>query len=341
MRRHDHRRALPPSELLAADDAEPWADLCQHPVISSVRRGQRTASAGTRPGRPRSTRVFTGRARYILAAKVSFLDLDDGKSVFEDLHRSLTVADADADAGVRQARRRARVFGRRGPLACAPIPRPIAEDLVAIVREHGHRSAHEGIGTALVLDRQLPRLFGASPTALATHYGIPEEALAHLALPGGAKPTPPRPELPPWRARYLSGPLRCVRGPPGGARGAVGPDGLIDTALIERSRPTQAMNGQSAQGDERPGLSSALRDLARAHRILDLEGHNDMSLGHLSLRDPLGRGLWLKRGNIGLEEVTEADFILIDYDGNVLEGDGIRHLEWPIHAEILRSPPGN
>ena len=86
-------------------------------------------------------------------------------------------------------------------------------------------------------------------------------------------------------------------------------------------------------------LASDLRDLARAHRILDLEGHNDMSLGHLSMRDPLGRGLWLKRGNIGLEEVTEADFILIGYDGNVLEGDGIRHLEWPIHAEILADRP--
>ena len=64
-----------------------------------------------------------------------------------------------------------------------------------------------------------------------------------------------------------------------------------------------------------------------------------MSLGHLSMRDPLGRGLWLKRGNIGLEEVTEADFILIGFDGNVLEGDGIRHLEWPIHAEILADRP--
>jgi L-fuculose-phosphate aldolase len=86
-------------------------------------------------------------------------------------------------------------------------------------------------------------------------------------------------------------------------------------------------------------ITPALVDLARAHRILDLEGHNDMSLGHLSLRDPLGRGLWLKRGNIGLEEVTENDFILIDHDGNVLEGDGIRHLEWPIHAEILEARP--
>jgi len=64
-----------------------------------------------------------------------------------------------------------------------------------------------------------------------------------------------------------------------------------------------------------------------------------MSLGHLSWRDPLGRGLWLKRGNIGLEEVTARDFVLLSFDGEVLEGDGIRHLEWPIHSEILLARP--
>lgn len=86
-------------------------------------------------------------------------------------------------------------------------------------------------------------------------------------------------------------------------------------------------------------ITTSLDDLARAHRILNLEGHNDMSLGHLSWRDPLGRGLWLKRGNLGLEEVTARDFILIGFDGDVIEGDGLRHLEWPIHAEILLSRP--
>ena len=37
-------------------------------------------------------------------------------------------------------------------------------------------------------------------------------------------------------------------------------------------------------------IVSTLEDLARSHRILDIEGHNDMSLGHLSWRDPNGRG---------------------------------------------------
>lgn len=87
-------------------------------------------------------------------------------------------------------------------------------------------------------------------------------------------------------------------------------------------------------------IARTLVELARAHRILDGEGHNDMSLGHLSVRDPAGRGLWLKRGNLGLEEVIgERDFVLLDFTGEILEGDGIRHLEWPIHSAILQSRP--
>ena len=86
-------------------------------------------------------------------------------------------------------------------------------------------------------------------------------------------------------------------------------------------------------------IDAVLYDVARAHRILELEGHGDMSMGHLSYRDPFGRGLWLKRGNLALAEVQGDDFILIDFDGNVLEGTGLRHLEWPLHAEIMRARP--
>jgi L-fuculose-phosphate aldolase len=86
-------------------------------------------------------------------------------------------------------------------------------------------------------------------------------------------------------------------------------------------------------------IAATLHDVARAHRILELEGHGDMSMGHLSYRDPFGRGLWLKRGNLALSEVQAEDFILIDFDGNVLEGTGLRHLEWPLHAEVMRARP--
>ena len=86
-------------------------------------------------------------------------------------------------------------------------------------------------------------------------------------------------------------------------------------------------------------LDDALRKLARAQRVLARHGHAHMSLGHMSLRDPEGRGFWLKARGLGLEEVRgPGDFILLDLDGHPLRGDASRrHQEWPIHAEIYRA----
>ncbi|MDX3907099.1 MAG: class II aldolase/adducin family protein [Pigmentiphaga sp.] len=86
-----------------------------------------------------------------------------------------------------------------------------------------------------------------------------------------------------------------------------------------------------------PELEALLNKLAVGSRILELEGHGDMSLGHVSLRDPQGRGFWMKRNRVGLGEIIDArDFVLVDFDGNKLAGEGGRHSEWPIHSEILR-----
>src|SRR5438128_1067231 len=89
-----------------------------------------------------------------------------------------------------------------------------------------------------------------------------------------------------------------------------------------------------------PNVEEALTRLATACRILELEGHGDMSLGHLSLRDPEGRGFWLKRNRIGLGEVLgPQDFVLLDFEGRQLAGEGGRHSEWPIHSQILLRRP--
>ena len=87
-------------------------------------------------------------------------------------------------------------------------------------------------------------------------------------------------------------------------------------------------------------LTEALERLAKACRILEKEGHGDMSLGHVSLRDPDGRGFWLKRNRAGLGEIRGAqDFVLVSFAGEKLSGVGGRHSEWPIHAEILKARP--
>ncbi|HJP20028.1 MAG TPA: class II aldolase/adducin family protein [Alphaproteobacteria bacterium] len=85
-----------------------------------------------------------------------------------------------------------------------------------------------------------------------------------------------------------------------------------------------------------PSLAKELETLALACRVLAMEGHDDVSLGHLSLRDPEGRGFWMKRFFLGLDEIMGPDdFVLLDFEGKILAGQGERHSEWPIHSEIL------
>ncbi|MEQ9811924.1 MAG: class II aldolase/adducin family protein [Azospirillaceae bacterium] len=87
-------------------------------------------------------------------------------------------------------------------------------------------------------------------------------------------------------------------------------------------------------------VTDLLHQLAEGCRILEMEGHGDMTLGHLSVRDPESRGFWLKRNRAGLGEIVgPEDFVLLDLEGNQLAGDGGRHSEWPIHAEILKKRP--
>lgn len=83
-----------------------------------------------------------------------------------------------------------------------------------------------------------------------------------------------------------------------------------------------------------------LEDLGVASRQLAAEGHEDGNWGHLAVRDPGACGFWMKRSGIGLGDVDgPEDFILLDFDGHQLAGAGRRHLEWPIHAEIMRARP--
>lgn len=85
-------------------------------------------------------------------------------------------------------------------------------------------------------------------------------------------------------------------------------------------------------------LYQQLAETAAGCRVLHVEGHADMTPGHLSPRDPEGRGVWMKRSGIGLGEVAgPEDFVLLDFDRQRLEGNGRIHKEWPIHTEVLRA----
>lgn len=87
-------------------------------------------------------------------------------------------------------------------------------------------------------------------------------------------------------------------------------------------------------------LADMLDRLALGCRILEREGHACRTLGHAALRDPQGRGLWVKRWGISFGETRDhADFVLIDFDGRQLAGAGRAPSEWPIHAGVLGKRP--
>lgn len=79
--------------------------------------------------------------------------------------------------------------------------------------------------------------------------------------------------------------------------------------------------------------------VALASRVLGTEDLGDFFLGHVSLRDPDGRGVWMKVTGWGLEEITADHVQLLSWDGEVLAGEGRRHIEYPIHTEIMRARP--
>ncbi|WP_433236647.1 class II aldolase/adducin family protein [Actinomadura nitritigenes] len=82
-------------------------------------------------------------------------------------------------------------------------------------------------------------------------------------------------------------------------------------------------------------ITAAIGTVVRAGRALAAAGLTDMVWGHAAVRDPEGRGVWMKAAGWGFEEADADRVVLVAWDGEVLEGDGPRHIEYPIHTEIM------
>jgi L-fuculose-phosphate aldolase len=86
--------------------------------------------------------------------------------------------------------------------------------------------------------------------------------------------------------------------------------------------------------------SSELITLAmQGCQALAAAGQDDMVWGHPSVRDPAGRGIWMKGSGWGFEEIDADKIVLVTPDGNVLAGTERRHIEYPIHTEIMARRP--
>ncbi len=85
-------------------------------------------------------------------------------------------------------------------------------------------------------------------------------------------------------------------------------------------------------------IQQARVDLAAAHRMAVMHGLNEGICNHFTLNVP-GRPGHFFAIPYGLHwaEVTASDFLICDYDGKVIEGDGeIELTAWCIHAPIHR-----
>ncbi|TDO50543.1 L-fuculose-phosphate aldolase [Kribbella sp. VKM Ac-2527] len=79
--------------------------------------------------------------------------------------------------------------------------------------------------------------------------------------------------------------------------------------------------------------------VATSSQVLAHQGHGDLIWGHASTRDAQGRGVWIKQAGCGMEEVVADRVHLVGWDGDVADGTGTPHSEYPIHTEIMRARP--
>ncbi len=98
----------------------------------------------------------------------------------------------------------------------------------------------------------------------------------------------------------------------------------------------ESFDDDGALGDE---ARSARDRAALASSVLAHAGQSDLIWGHVSVRDPHGRGAWMKAAEWGLEEVTPERVMLVDGEGEVRAGTGPRHIEFHIHTCVLDARP--
>jgi len=87
-------------------------------------------------------------------------------------------------------------------------------------------------------------------------------------------------------------------------------------------------------------VSAGLRaQVAMACRVIALEGYVDLTLGHVSAREPGSRTVWIKRKGPALDEVEPDDVIALDLDAPEALSSPDYHLESVMHTEVYRVRP--
>lgn len=85
--------------------------------------------------------------------------------------------------------------------------------------------------------------------------------------------------------------------------------------------------------------SQQVADVVAACAALATAGLGDLVWGHPSVRDADGRGVWMKASGYGFDEIDADRVVLVSWSGEVLHGDGRRHIEYPIHSQVYLARP--
>jgi len=102
------------------------------------------------------------------------------------------------------------------------------------------------------------------------------------------------------------------------------------------------MGGPAKRGDGGGGRSAddTRAGVAWACRILASQGYHDLTLGHVSTRDPADPDrMWIKRRGVTLAEVRPGDVIEFELEDDVRESSDEMHLEAVLHTEVYRRRP--
>jgi L-ribulose-5-phosphate 4-epimerase len=112
-------------------------------------------------------------------------------------------------------------------------------------------------------------------------------------------------------------------------------------AAGERDIPGKGHMAKKAKAQKTNKAHQELKQqMVLAGKVLVEEGHDDFTRGHISMRLPDNPKLFfMKPHSMGLDEITVANILTIDLEGNVVAGTARRHSEVYIHSEILKARP--
>ena len=99
------------------------------------------------------------------------------------------------------------------------------------------------------------------------------------------------------------------------------------------ARATREMEAHLARSSE----WTVRQKLALTARMLAAEGHGSALAGQITARGDAAGTMWTAKFGLGLDEINARDFILVDDDLTVLEGEGMPNPSNRFHLWIYRA----